>query len=147
MARVNGMRAPVDAKGNPVVRAAAAEDKDLVLVRQWFREAIEESGWKKDAVAAAMTEHGAKVDAPYLSKLLSGDKAITAKHIRALPDAVEAIYARKQAESFGQIVVEPVTGEQAIRNLVSGLCGVLPGALPMRASRMAKCGTQPREDV
>lgn len=94
----------------------------LALKRRLLREAIDESGWKHDAIACAL-----EVDAPYLSKMLAGDKPITLRHLDALPDDVEAIYSRKYAETLGLIVVAPATGDDAIRNLVSGLIGVLSG--------------------
>lgn len=106
----------------PIALAGSVEDKSLVLKRRMLREAIDESGWKHDAVALALG-----VDAPYLSKMLAGEKLITLRHLDALPDDIEAIYARKYAELFGAIVVAPVSGEAAVRNLVSGLCGLLKG--------------------
>lgn len=117
---------PMEVKA--IVPARDRQDNELVLVRRCLREAITESGWKHEAVAAEMTRNGAKVDPPYLSKMLNGGpdgKSISALHLRALPDDIEAIYARKYAESFGLIVVAPVSGDQAVRNLVSGLVGVL----------------------
>lgn len=124
-------------KGNPIGPVSIASDSDLVLVRRWMRAAIDESRWKHEAVAMAMTEAGVPTDGVYLSKLLSGEKPISAKHLRALPDDIEAIYARLQAEHFGHIVVTPVTGDRALRNLVSGLIGVM-APLPARADAMAK---------
>lgn len=104
----------------PVVPTCVERDNSLALKRQLLRDAIDESGWKHDAIACALG-----VDAPYLSKMLAGDKTITLRHLDALPDDVEAIYTRKYAEAMGLIVVAPVQGEAAVRNLVSGLIGVL----------------------
>lgn len=113
------------------------DDEDKGLVRRLLRESIDASGVKHESVAAAL-----RVDGPYLSKMLTGEKPIGAKHLRALPDDVEVIFARLYAESFGLIVVQPSHGDAAVRNLVSGLFGVLgAAALPQRASRMAK-GTE-----
>lgn len=118
--RLHGIRATDSAPVKVVVPHPAAEDNSLVLKRRLLREAIDESGWKHDAVA-----HALDVDAPYLSKMLAGEKPITLRHLDALPDDIEAIYSRKYAETFGQIVVAPAEGDTAIRNLVSGLIGVL----------------------
>lgn len=109
---------PVQAKS--IVSAVDATDNELVSLRRLVREAIEESGWKHEAVAAHLG-----TDGPHLSNMLSGLKPLTLKRITELPDDINAIFARKYAESFGQIVVQPVYGEQAVKNLVSGLFGVL----------------------
>lgn len=85
-----------------------------------MRESIEESGWKHAAVAAVLG-----VEPPYLSRMLAGEKPWSLRAFAQLPDDIEAIFARKYAEAFGLIVVQPVSGEQAVRNLVSGLFGVL----------------------
>lgn len=114
----------------PVVPASVAKDNELVLVRRCLREALDESGWKRAAVAKAMTDTGlVKVDEPYLAKMLADGpdaKSISALHLRALPDDIEALYAKKYAESFGQIVVAPAPdAETAARHLVSGVFGLL----------------------
>lgn len=108
---------------NPVVPTKNDKDKSLVLKRGLLRDAIDLSGWKHDAVAAAL-----KVDGPYLSKMLAGDKPITLRHLDALPDDVEAIYSRLYAKAMGSIVVSPCEGEDAVERLVSGLFGLLRGA-------------------
>lgn len=127
-------------QGNSPVRASDAQDKELVLLRQDLREAIEQSGVKKESIAAAM----GLPDPAYLSKLFSGEKPITARHLVGLPDDVERIYERLRAERRGLIVVEPVDAETARRHLVSGLFGVLAPQLPQRATGMAKAYLPPR---
>lgn len=137
-------------KGNPGVRRARDEDNDVALVRRWLREAIDESGWKHEAVAKAMREKsGLAITGPYLSKLLavSGErKTVTAAHICALPDVIEAIYARKYAEHFGLLVVAPVDEVTARRHLVSGLLFGLGPRLPARAGRPLKAALEQDRD-
>lgn len=120
-------------QGNPVDPQRARQDKTVVL-RQLLRAAIEQSRWKHDALWRAMK----LPDAAYLSKLLSGEKPLGAHHLADLPDDIEGIFAGLYAETFGQIVVTPASGEQAVKQLVSGLFGVLAPRLPTRASAMAK---------
>jgi hypothetical protein len=131
----NGIGAPLD-----------DGDKSLVLGdrdRRWFREAIEESGVKKDAIAQCMTEAGCRMDPQYLSKLLSGEKTLTTKHLDALPDDVAAIYRRKGAESYGFIVVERVGHELALKHLVSGIVSLFSPFTGVPKLRMAKMTLEP----
>lgn len=115
------------------LRSDESQGNDVDLVREILRAAIDESGWKHDAVACALGIHPA-----YLSRLLSGEKPIAARHLRALPDDIEAIFARRYAESFGLMVVVPASSEKALVTFVSGLAGLLGAKLPVRASAMAK---------
>lgn len=137
-------------KGNAVVPGVAREDNSVDLARsgqdnsvdpiaRLVRAAIDESGWKHDAVAEAMGLKG-ESGKSYLSKMLAGEKPISARHLVSLPDDIEAIFARKYAETFNLVVVTPVFGEAAVRSLMSGLLGVLAPApaLPDRAAAMAK---------
>lgn len=70
--------------------------------------------------------------------MLSGEKSLSAAFIRELPDDIEALVAGYYAESFGLVVVAPSRGQDALKNLVSGLLGVLAPQLPVRASAMVK---------
>lgn len=127
-ARVESIRATDCAPVKAVVRPSDVQDKELVLMRDDLRKAIELAEWKHDALARVMSEaSGLSIDGPYLSKILSGEKMLTAAHLAALPNEIEAIYNRLRSERFGQIVVAPVEGADAVRNLVSGLVGVLCG--------------------
>lgn len=102
----SSMRATADSQqGNPDVLGGEGEDKNLVP--RCLRLAIVESGWKDGAVAEAIGLKGAS-GAAYFSKMLSGDKPISERHLRALPTDVRRAYARRYAKSFGLIVVEPV---------------------------------------
>jgi len=130
-------------KDQPVVLARAGEDKSLVptrtaedikldLVRNLLRVSIDLTDWKDAAVAEHIGLRG-ESGAAYFSKMLAGEKPISAKHLRALPDDIEQIFARLYAESFGLIVVAPAYGDDAVRQLVSGIFGVLAPRLPERA--------------
>lgn len=115
-----------------------ARGNTLSLIRELLRQAIDESGWKHEALAAEMQ----LPNAAYLSRMLSGDKPISAAHLRALPDDIEQVFARKYAEAMGLVVVAPVHGGDAVRALVSGLVGLLapPPPVPIR---MAKAALRP----
>lgn len=95
-----------------------------------FNQAIDESSWsnKQEALATAMG-----LDRSYLSRIRSKDKPLQQRHIVALPDDVEAIFAKLYAESFGLVVVVPARGHDAVKQLVAGLLGVLPQVFPEKA--------------
>jgi hypothetical protein len=120
---------------NERVLSQGAEDKSVVPeLRHLLRDAIDESSWrgKHEALAVAMR----LPDRFYLSKMLNGTKPIGTKHLKALPDDVEVIFAKKYAETFGLIVVAPTHGADAARAFVTGLFGLLapaPSALPEKA--------------
>lgn len=110
-----------------------SEGKGLSLAL--LREAIGQSGWKHDALAVQMK----LPNAAYLSRMLSGEKPWTLRHIESLPDDIEAIYYRLRGESLGLVVVAPLSGRHAVEALVAGLIGVLGAPrLPERADGMAK---------
>jgi transcriptional regulator with XRE-family HTH domain len=104
-------------------------DRALALLRK----CASDLGWTGDALAAHMGK-----DKSYISRVLNGEKPMTLEFLIALPDDLEAAWHSASAESFGRLVVEPVSGDLAVRNLVSGLFGVLAPSLPERASRMAR---------
>lgn len=132
--------ATVAEKGSLDSRDAESLGTSVSLIADLLRDAIAESGWKHEALASAMD----LPNAAYLSRMLSGEKPIGARHLRALPDDVEAIFAQKYAETFGLIVVAPSHGQDAVKQLVSGLFGVLGAAsLPARADRMARATLPP----
>src|SRR5258706_12554841 len=83
---------------------------DLGRLRLGFCLAIDEGwarlGWKKDAIAAAI-----KADPSYFTKLRSGEKPLTLRHIADLPDDVEALYAKHYARSFDLVVAAPAVGD------------------------------------
>jgi hypothetical protein len=112
-----------------------SEDEDLSMVRTWLREAIDECRWKDAAVAVAIGLVG-ESGANYFSKMLRGEKPISAKHLRALPNDIEAAFARRYAEHFGLIVVRPLPPEEALKGLVAGLVSYL--AVGVVKPRMVK---------
>lgn len=138
-AAVASQAEPIDRAERPRTSGLAGDDRarttdvDLAELRTWITRAIGDTGWNQEALAKAMDK-----DAAYVSRVLSGDKPLSAAFIRQLPDDVEALVAKYHAESFGLVVVVPVSGDDAVRNLVSGLVGMLRPALPDRASGMAK---------
>ena len=125
-----------DASTCQVQTVSHADDAQGKLVSlSLIRAAIDASGWKHEALAAEMR----LPNAAYLSRMLSGEKPWTLRHIESLPDGIEAIYYRLRSESLGLLVVEPVDYETARRHLVSGLVGVLTSAiLPAKADRMVR---------
>jgi hypothetical protein len=113
-----------------LVARSLAVDQALSLLRR----AVAECGWTLDALQAEMRKNKA-----YIHRVLHGDKPLTLTFLIALPDEVEARYAHLRAEHFGLIVVSAsASREQAERDLVSGLFGLLRAQLPARADRFAK---------
>lgn len=123
---------------NPDSHADDARGKSVSL--DLLREAITESRWKHEALAVEMR----LPNAAYLSRMLSGEKPWTLRHIESLPDDVEAIYYRLRAESLGLLVAAPVDAETARRHLVSGLLGVLAPQLPARIGHGVKASLRGR---
>jgi hypothetical protein len=122
-------------QGNSVGLGDANQDNSVALWHRLLRESIDESGWKHEAVALAIglsRENGKH----YLSKMLSEEKPITAKHLAALPYDIKVILARRNAEALGLIVVRPLSGEEAQRAFVAGALGLLAGSA--MSFRMAK---------
>lgn len=108
------------------VRSTPVDPVDVLL--KLFNDAIDASEWrhKQDALATAMG-----LDKSYLSRMRSGEKPIAQKHVAALPDDVEVIFAKLHAESFGLIVVAPATNtHDAARAFISGMFGLLAPQLP-----------------
>lgn len=127
---------PCGSQGNSLARELPVEDKELALFREDLKWAVEESREKKEYVAAAMGLSGPE----YLSKLFSGEKTITARHIVGLPQKVEALFEARRAERLGHVVVEHVDEQTARRHLLSGLLGLLA---PKRLARAACARVRP----
>lgn len=128
---------PEPRQDKSLVPTRDAEDIKVDLVRKLLRVSIDLTEWKDAAVAEAIGLKG-ESGAAYFSKMLSGEKPISAKHLRALPDDIEQIFARLYAESFGLIVVAPVFGNDAVKQLVAGIFGVLATRLPERSTGQLK---------
>lgn len=149
MAHLNRIAVDDEPKDKDIV--PGDQECELALLRTDLRDAIDELGWKHDALAVVLSERtGLAIDGPYLSKMLSGDKPLSAAHLAALPDDIEAVLYRRRAERFGLIVVEPLTGLAAQKALVAGLIGVMSApagerTLPQRGeASMAKASLEER---
>jgi hypothetical protein len=129
----------VERRQSKAIDARAAEvSTDVDDALALLRTAVHDTGWTLEALEAAM-----KIDKSLISRVLNGERPLTLKFLVALPDDVEARYEQLRAEAFGLIVVQPVTGADAIRHLVGGLVGLLASGLPARADHMAKATLQP----
>jgi hypothetical protein len=104
-----------------------------------LRQCVSACGWSIEALAVEMGID----DKSLLWRMLRNERPWRPEHLVALPDDVERMFAQRYAESFGLIVVVPVDGEQAARNFVSGLFGLLAHQLPARAHHMAKADLEP----
>lgn len=126
----------VDLRGERKVQSLDLERMRLAFVAA-TDEAVRLLGWKYEAIASAID-----VDPSYLTKLRSGEKPLSLRHIAALPDEIEQAYARHYAESFGQVVVPVLRGDAAIAALAGVMVGVIrerdATALPTKADRMAR---------
>lgn len=111
-------------------------DTTLALLRR----CVADTSWTLDALEAHMG-----LDKSQISRVLNGERALTLAFLLGLPDDLEALFSQRYAEGFGLIVVPPVQGDEAVRQLVGGLVGVLSARFPARAERMAKC-LPPTED-
>lgn len=119
-------------QGEPDSRVDEPQGNELSLVLALLREAIDESGWKHEALAVEMR----LPNAAYLSRMLSGEKPWTLRHLLALPNDIEKRFAEKWARHRGAVVVAPLAGDAAVAALVGGLVGVLTGAaLPIRMAK------------
>lgn len=112
-------------------------DTALALLRR----CIHDTGWTLDALGAEMD-----LDKSLISRVLNGERPMTLRFLVALPDDVEALFEQRRAESFGLIVVAPVSGEQAVKNFISGAFGLLAPKLPRKADRMAKAALEPETE-
>lgn len=105
------------------------EDKELDLVRRLLNDAMDESDWKDELIAAAIGVHPT-----YLSKLRSGEKPWSLRQITKLPNDIEDRFKKKYAETCpGSIVVQQVSFEEARRQLATGLLSLLTPARAQQA--------------
>lgn len=113
--------------------------RDLFLAD--LREAMTRTGWTEDALAAQW-----QVDRSYVNRLLNDEKPWSNDRVLALPDDLEGALYAIRAERFGAVVVQPLTGVDAMKALVAGLIGVMSAPqLPARASAMVKVELQARK--
>lgn len=111
---------------------APANDRkgESVALANVLRQAIDALDWKHDAVAAAI-----KVTSRHFSKMLSGDKPITAKHLAALPIDIELEFLTRWCKALGLIVVSPVSEAEAREQLATGLFSLLLARAPELPAR------------
>lgn len=97
---------------------STAVDRWLALMNR----AIDESAWrhKQDALATFMA-----LDKAYLSRLRSAEKPWRIEHVVALPDDIATAFLTLHAQSFGLIVVTPLSGDDAVIAFVGGFVGIL----------------------
>lgn len=117
---------------------AGSESADLEL--DAIRAAVSELQWTCEAISAHMkSEHRRERSGNYIEKVLRGDKPMSLSFFAELPGDVRALYHEQRVEAAGRIVVAPVDFEQARRQLVSGLLGVLSDrGLPVRSTNQLK---------
>lgn len=96
-----------------------------------LREAVEETGWKLDALAQHLD-----INSAYVSRMLTGEKPISDRHLRMMPPDVREAFARKYAEAHGLAVVQRVDRESAYRHLAIALFTLLAPELPERTTGM-----------
>ncbi len=115
------LRAPVAAgQGNPVAPAPDTQDNAVAPTAYHLRAAIDAAGWKHTAIAAAIA-----VDPPYLARMLSGEKPIADRHLKALPPDVRRELRRIEAEAEGYIVAAPISDAQAFQFLALAVLQLL----------------------
>lgn len=102
----------------------SSADVDLSMLRGWVRKAVYDTGWGPDSLSApeAMDR-----DKGNISRVLNGERPLSIDFILALPKDVQAEFSALYAKHHGWLVVRPVSPDQAVQNLVSGLLGVLAG--------------------
>lgn len=100
----------------PAVARSMAVDQATAL----WRQAVADCGYTLDGLEIAMGKGRA-----YIHKVLQGEKPMSLEFSTAFPTDVKGRHAQLSAEFHGFIVVVPTSGEDAIRQLVGGLVGVL----------------------
>jgi hypothetical protein len=95
---------------------------------------MRDTGWTVDALANHWD-----VDRAFAWRLVNGEKPWSVERVVGLPDDLEGRLEHLRAEGFGLIVVAPVSREQALKNLISGLIGVMSAPeLPTKTHGQAK---------
>lgn len=125
-----------ESQGSSVDRDAVTRSTDVDRWLALMNQAIDDSAWarKQDALATFMG-----IDKAYLSRLRSGDKPWRVEHVVSLPDDIESRFETLRAESFGAIVVQPLTGLDAQKAFVAGLVGLMSAPqLPEKANTFLK---------
>jgi hypothetical protein len=117
-----------------------SQERDLWL--RHFRQAMEDTGWTIDALAAHWDIHRSHVQ-----RLHDGDKPWSVDRLLSLPDDLEARLEALRAEYFGLIVVEPLRGIAAQKAVVAGLIGLMAPALPARAGKPLRAALEAKKNT
>lgn len=113
-------QAPSGARGS-AQRGDHAGLLALRLLQQVLsRPAADGTRWTHEALAAYMG-----LSRSYVSRVLSGEKPLSLEFIYALPDDVQCGFHAVRLEAFGAVAIEPVSGDEAVRQLASALFGLL----------------------
>lgn len=129
-------------QSTPTDRSAVERSTDVDQYFALLRRCVEDCGWTLEALASAMG-----LDKGYLWKLLNNDKPWRAEYLVALPNDIEALFAQRQAERFGLIVVSPPRGDDAVKHFVGGLYALLTGQIPMRMAKADLPAAAPQRKV
>jgi hypothetical protein len=99
-----------------------------------LRQCVHDTGWTLEALESAM-----RMNKSLIWRVLNGDRALTLRFLVKLPKDVEALFNQRRAEGSGLLCVAPPENEhQAMRNLMSGIYGVL--SRQSEKLRMARMG-------
>lgn len=110
--------------------AGRSPNRDLLAL---VNRAVADCGYSHEALAVALAK-----DRGYITKVLNADKPLGVGFLMALPEDVGARFAQLHAESFGQIVVLPARGEDALRQFAAGLIGIFTQQATALRKPMAK---------
>jgi hypothetical protein len=113
---------PVDPCAGRVDHRSVARSMAVDQATELWRKAVADCDYTLDALEAVMGKGRA-----YIHKVLQGEKPMSLDFTTALPADVKGRHAQLSAEACGFIVVVPVRGDDAVKQLVGGLVGVLLG--------------------
>ncbi len=130
--RTSMARAAVACQEQPASPTDLVQGRDLSLLRN----IIDASAWTHEALATVLPVP----NAAYISRMLSGEKPWTLRHLAALPDDIASAFHARKAEAHGFIVVRPMQPADAVEHLVGALVALLTDRLPRKADHMAKAG-------
>jgi hypothetical protein len=126
------------AKTHTGVPAAPHQDTSCVLAL--LRDAMDQTGWTHEALAAHLRDHGfPHIDRPYITKMLatgrfSTTKPVSLRHLYALPADLRRTFVALCAERVGLIVAPQLDEASAQRAFAQGLFSLVAHG----AAKMAK---------
>jgi hypothetical protein len=136
---VKASAAPAQMRSTDVTRDAATRSTNVARNVELLRSSAKDLGYTLDALEAAIHP---TVGRAYIGKVLSGEKPLRLEFEVSLPIDLLTEYRKRQAEEYGLIVVQPLTGLAAQRAFVAGALGLL-AAVPAKAA-MAKADVRPQ---